>query len=104
MSLRGVRLVCETVRRLFLNAEFKDKYLLSNGTLVVVCDLVGSVFEMDVDALFADVDFAVGEPAVEMEVIHAEDSRRKGMPMNMLGLVFPVTDGVLEGEGKRGLI
>jgi hypothetical protein len=77
---------------------------LSNGAFVVIGDLVGSVFEVDVDALFADVDFAVGEPAVEVEVVDAEGGGGESVPVNVFGLVFPVSDGILQGEGEGSLI
>lgn len=51
---------------------------------------------MDVETLFCDVDLAVGEPPMEVEIVNAQDGLGERVPGHAFGLVSPVTDGVVE--------
>ena len=59
---------------------------------------------MDVETLFCDVYFAVGEPAVEMEVVDGKYGGGESVPTDVLCLVSPVADGVVSGLGEGSLV
>jgi hypothetical protein len=54
--------------------------------------------------LLSDVDFAVGEPSMEMKIIHGEDGGGEGMPVNVLRFVSPVSHRITYGEVVGGLV
>ena len=66
--------------------------------------LVSSILEVDIYALFSDVNLSVGEPSVEMQVVDRKSSCGESVPMNVFGLVTPITYGVLERKRERSLI
>lgn len=51
---------------------------------------------MLVQTLLGDVELAVGEPSVEMQVIDAESGLGRDVPANVLGFVLPVPHWVLK--------
>lgn len=63
-----------------------------------------AVLEVNVEALFGDVDLAVGEPSMEVEIVDAQDGLGKAVPGHTLGLVSPVTDRIFEGVLEGGLV
>lgn len=85
-----------------MSAEWWQSYSAGDGAFDAVGDLVRAVLEVDVEALFGDVDFAVGKPSMEVEIVDAQDSLWEGVPSHSFGLVSPVTDWIIEGvlEGR----
>lgn len=53
---------------------------------------------MYIEALFGDVDLAIGEPSVEVEVIVTEGGLGEGVPLDPVGLFAPVGEGVEQGS------
>jgi hypothetical protein len=63
-----------------------------------------AVLEVDVEALFGDVDLAIGKPLIEVEVIDAEGGLGEGVPVHSLCLLPPVGHGVLDGVAEGSLV
>lgn len=59
-------------------------------------DLTGPILQMPVDALFGNVEFSIWEPLIEMKVIDPEHGFGESVPVDVLGLMFPVVDWVLD--------
>lgn len=91
-----------------MSAEWWQSYSAGDGAFDAVGDLVRTVLEVDVEALFCDVDLAVGEPSMEVEIVNAQDGLGEGVPGHAFRLASPVADwifkGVLEGRLVRGQI
>ena len=85
-----------------MSAEWCQSYSAGDGAFDAVGDLVRAVLEMYVEALFGDVDLAIGEPSMEVEIVDAQDSLGEGVPGHSFGLISPVTDWIIEGvlEGR----
>jgi hypothetical protein len=79
-------------------------YASGNWALDEVGHLVGAVLEVDVEALLSYVDLPIGEPAMEMEVIHCESGLGEPVPSNLLGFMFPICNGILECTIESGLV
>jgi len=47
--------------------------------------------------LLSDVNFAVGEPSMKMEIIDGEDGGGKGMPVYEFCFVSPISNGITYG-------
>ena len=59
---------------------------------------------MDVETLLSDVEDAVGEPPVEVQVIDAKGGRRWSVPLDSLRFFLPVANWVLDGGLEGGLV
>ena len=77
---------------------------MSEGAFDVVGDGVGCVGEVHVEALLSDVDAAIREPPIEMQVIDAESSAGEGVPLDPMSCFPPVLEGVSHCPLKRLLI
>lgn len=87
-----------------MSAEWWQSYSAGDGAFDAVGDLVRAVLEVDVEALFSDVDLAVGEPSMEVEIVDAQDCLGEGMPSHALGLISPVTDRIVESVLESRLV
>lgn len=91
-----------------MSAEWWQSYSACDGAFDAVGDLVRAVLEVDVEALFSDVDFAIGEPSMKVEIVDAQDGLGENVPSHSFRLASPVADwifkGVLEGRLVRGQI
>lgn len=56
-----------------------------------------AVLEVDVEALLGDVDLAVGEPSMEVEIVDTQDGLGEGVPGHTLGLASPIADRIVKG-------
>ena len=56
----------------------------------MIDDLVSSFLQMAVDALLGYIQSAVGEPSVEMQVVHSNHLLRERLPFYFGSLVLPV--------------
>jgi len=63
-----------------------------------------SIFEMNIEALLRDIDFTIGKPFIEVQVIDPESGLGEGVPVDILGLFSPVSDWVLECAAEGCLI
>jgi hypothetical protein len=79
-------------------------YRVGDGRLDEVGDLLVPVLEVHVEALFCDVDFSIGKPLVEVEVIDPEDGFGEGVPVDPFCFFAPVGEGVLEGAVECCLV
>jgi hypothetical protein len=59
---------------------------------------------MHVQALLSDVDPAVGEPLVEVQIVHGQGGLGEGVPLHALSLPPPVGDGVHQSVLERRFI
>ena len=85
-------------------AEWVQNYGAGDGTFDEIGNLMRAVLEMYVEALFCDVDLAVGEPSMEVEIVNAQDGLGEGVPSHTFGLVSPVADWVVDGVFKGRLV
>lgn len=78
-----------------MSAEWWQSYSAGDWAFDTVGDLVRAILEVDVEALFGDVDLAIGEPSMEVEIVNAQDGLGEGVPSHSFGLISPVTDRII---------
>lgn len=79
-------------------------YLLSNWTLIEIGDLIRSILKVYIKTLLSNVDFAIGEPLMEMEIVDSEHRSGKGVPMDQSSLILPISNGISNRQTVCSLI
>ena len=79
-------------------------YALGDWTFDVVCDLVGPVFKVNIQALLGNIELSVWEPAIEVEVFNSEGGLGKLVPLHPFSSLPPVPNRVVNCPLERLLV
>ena len=69
---------------------------MGNGALVKIGNLISSLSQMSIEALFCDVELAIWEPPMEVKIVHAESGLGEGVPFDVPCLILPIGHWIID--------